>query len=149
QSGFYWESLLASHLFGWFLLGFTSWLLPRIWQEKPVLPERKGILSRLRRQSRGTATQRAKAREKLLPINPILWLIGVEPAMRVAVWAIVAVWGIGVTLASCLGEEQTAVTMPIFGTKTFGFLIKLIFASQACRFFIESRKSGALEMLLC
>jgi hypothetical protein len=36
----------------------------------------------------------------------------------------------------------------MFGTKIFGFVIKLIFASQACRFFVESRKSGALELLL-
>src|SRR5205807_2503098 len=69
----YWDSLLASHLFGWFLLGFTSWLLPRVWQDKPVLPERKGIFSRLRRQGRGTTAQRAKARQRLLPINPFLW----------------------------------------------------------------------------
>jgi ABC-type transport system involved in multi-copper enzyme maturation permease subunit len=145
---FYWQALLASHLFGWFLLGFTSWLLPRVWQEKPVLPERKGILSRLRSQRRGTATQRAKAREKLLPINPILWLVGDDPNMRVAVWAIVAVWATGITLASYFAEEE-AVATPIFGTKGLGFLIKLLFASQACRFFSESRKNGALEMLLC
>jgi ABC-type transport system involved in multi-copper enzyme maturation permease subunit len=144
----YWNTLVFSHLFGWFLLAYTSWLLPRVWQEKPVLPERKGILSRLRRQGRGTAAQRAKARQKLLPINPILWLIGDEPVMRVAVWAIVAVWATVITLASCFAEVQ-AITVPIFGTKTFGFLIKLIFASQACRFFIESRKNGALELLLC
>src|SRR5689334_900121 len=50
----FWNSLLVSHLFGWFLLGFTSWLLPRVWQEKPVLSERKGLLSRFRRQGRGT-----------------------------------------------------------------------------------------------
>jgi len=144
----FWNSLAASHLFGWFLLGLASWLLPRIWQEKPVLPQRKGIFSRLQRQGRGTAAQRSKAREKLLPINPILWLIGDEPIMRLAVWAIVAVWAAVITVASWLAEEQ-AVSVPIVGTKAFGFLLKLIFASQACHFFIEARKSGALELLLC
>ena len=55
HSASFWNSLLVSHLFGWFLLGFASWLLPRVWQQKAVLPERKGILSRLRRQSRGSS----------------------------------------------------------------------------------------------
>jgi len=147
HTALFWKSLVASHIFGWFLLCITSLILPRIWQEKPMLPERKGIFSRLHRQGRGTTAQRAKARQRLLPINPILWVIGDEPTMRFAVWAVVAVWGIVITMVSWQAEEQ-AIPVPIIGTKAFGFLIKLIFASQACRFFIESRKSGALELLL-
>lgn len=143
----YWNSLLASHLFGWFLLAFTSWLLPRIWQDKTIGSQRKGIFSRLQRQGRGTPAQRAKAREKLLPINPILWLIGDEPLMRIAIWTIVAIWGFVIIVASWFDEKE-AMPIPMGGTKIFGFVIKLIFTSQACRFFIESRKNGALELLL-
>jgi ABC-type transport system involved in multi-copper enzyme maturation permease subunit len=144
----FWNSLIASHLFGWFLLCFTSWLLPRIWQDKPVLPERKGILSRLRRQGRGSETQRAKAREKLLPINPILWLIGDEPAMRRIVWILVIAWGAVIVILSAQEPATNLVTANV-GTKLLGFLLKLMVASQACRFFVESRRNGALEMLLC
>jgi ABC-type transport system involved in multi-copper enzyme maturation permease subunit len=144
----YWLTLFASHLFGWFLLGLASWLLPRVWQEKPLVSERKGIVSRLRRRGRGTPAQRAKAREKLLPINPILWLIGDEPTLRRIVWALVALWAALITIFSWqIGNE--AVLVPIYATKLFGFAFKIIAASQACRFFVESRKSGALELLLC
>ena len=33
--------------------------------------------------------------------------------------------------------------------RPFGFLLKLLLALQACRFFVDARRSGALEMLLC
>jgi len=143
----YWQSLTASHLFGWFLVGFTSWVLPRVWQEKAVLSEKKSLLGRFRRQGRGTAAQRAKAREHLLPLNPIAWLLGDEPLLRRIIWGIVAIWAMLITVASCTAADR-AVSLPIAGTKVFGFLIKIVFAAQACRFFIESRKSGALELLL-
>jgi ABC-type transport system involved in multi-copper enzyme maturation permease subunit len=143
----YWETLAASHLLGWFLLGFTSWILPRVWQEKPVA-ERKGILSRLQRQGRGTVAQRAKARLKLLPVNPILWLIGDEPVIRSTVWLIVIIWGTILVILSSQQPVESLFTANA-GTKILGFLLKLMVASQACRFFVESRRNGALEMLLC
>jgi len=33
--------------------------------------------------------------------------------------------------------------------KVCAFLLKVFFAAQACRFFVEARRSGALELLLC
>ncbi len=144
----FWQTLIASHLFGWFLVGFSSWLLPHVWQEKPLLSQRKGVSSWFRRQGRGTPAQRIKARQKLLPLNPILWLIGDEPMLRRILWAIVAVWGALVILCS-LQARNDAVVVPMYGTKLFGFVFKIIAASHACRFFCESRKSGALELLLC
>jgi ABC-type transport system involved in multi-copper enzyme maturation permease subunit len=146
--GFYWETLFVSHLFGWFLLGFTSWLLPRIWQEKPVLPERKGILSRLRRQTRGNTSQRAMARQKLLPINPVLWLVGDELVMCRIIWIFVISWSTVVVILSSQQPAQSLFTANV-GTIILGFFLKLMVASQACRFFVESRTNGALEMLLC
>jgi ABC-type transport system involved in multi-copper enzyme maturation permease subunit len=148
HSALFWETLAISHLFGWFLLGFTSWLLPRIWQEKAILPEHKGILWRLRRQSRGSDTQRDKARQKLLPINPILWLVGDEPAIRNIVWLIVIVWGALIVFLSSQ-EPAKSLWTAFVGTLILGFLLKVMVASQACRFFVESRKNGSLEMLLC
>jgi len=147
HSALYWGTLGASHLLGWLLLAFTSWNLPRVWQEKPVL-ERKLVFSRLRRQGRGTDSQRAKARQKLLPINPILWLIGDEPAIRNTVWLIVIIWGTVILFLSSEDPAGSLVTANV-GTKIVGFVLKLMVASQACRFFVESRRNGSLEMLLC
>jgi hypothetical protein len=143
----FWKTLVVSNMFGWLLLGFTSWLLPRIWQERAILPERKGLFWRLRRQSRGSATQRDKARQKLLPINPILWLIGDEPAIRNTVWLIVFIWGMIIVALSSQDPAQSLWTAFV-GTLFLGFLLKVMVASQACRFFVESRKNGSLEMLL-
>jgi ABC-type transport system involved in multi-copper enzyme maturation permease subunit len=148
HSASFWNSLLVSHLLGWFLLGFASWLLPRVWQQKVALSERQGILSRLRRQSRGSATQRAKSREKLLPINPVLWLIGDEPVMRRIVWIIVISWGSVIVILSSQQPAESLLTANL-GTVILGFLLKLLVTSQACRFFVESRRNGNLEMLLC
>ncbi len=36
-----------------------------------------------------------------------------------------------------------------YGVRPFGFLLKWLLALQACRFFVEARRNGALEMLLC
>jgi ABC-type transport system involved in multi-copper enzyme maturation permease subunit len=144
----FWQTLIASHLFGWFLLGLTSLLLPRLWQERPLLSEQKGLWSRVRRHGRGTPAQRAKAREKLLPLNPILWLIGDEPMLRRILWGLVTVWGALIILFSWQSGND-AVVAPLYGTKLFGFVFKIIVASQVCRFFVESRKNGALELLLC
>ena len=36
-----------------------------------------------------------------------------------------------------------------YGALPFGFLLKWLFALQACRFFVEARRTGALETLLC
>jgi ABC-type transport system involved in multi-copper enzyme maturation permease subunit len=145
----YWQSLAASHLFGWFLLGFTSWMLPRAWQEKPVLAEKGSILSRFLQKGRGTTAQRAKTRQRLLPLNPIAWLIGDEPLLRRLVWGIVAIWGTLITILSWQVGNEAVLVAPIYGTKVFGFVLKILVATQVCRFFIESRKSGALELLLC
>jgi ABC-type transport system involved in multi-copper enzyme maturation permease subunit len=148
HSAFYWSSILASHLFGWFLLGLASWLLPRVWQEKTLLAERKGILSRVRREGRGSIIQRARARQKLLPINAVLWLIGDEPVMRRITWIIVASWGTVLAILSWQEPAESFFTANL-GTIILGFLLKLMVASQACRFFVESRRNGNLEMLLC
>jgi hypothetical protein len=37
----------------------------------------------------------------------------------------------------------------LYGAKPCGFVLKMLVASQACRFFAESRRTGALELLLC
>ena len=144
----FWCSLLVSNIFGWFLIGLSSFLLPRVWQEKAIVSERKGVLSRLRREGRGSASQRARAREKLLPINPVLWLIGDEPVMRRIIWIFVISWGTVIVLLSSQQPVDSLFTANA-GTIILGFLLKLLVASQACRFFVESRRNGALEMLLC
>jgi ABC-type transport system involved in multi-copper enzyme maturation permease subunit len=46
----------------------------------------------------------------------------------------------------------TPETNPIWvyaGAQVGGFLLKMLIAIQACRFFVDARRSGSLELLLC
>ena len=145
----YWGALLASQLFGWLLLALASRALPHRWQERSAAGESAGVLGRWVRRRRVGPAQRAKAREQLLPLNPVLWLSS-EPDLRRIAWMIVWVWGAVVLLVTLFGRsEEGAFALSAYGVRPFGFLLKWLLALQACRFFVEARRSGALEMLLC
>jgi hypothetical protein len=89
-------------------------------------------------------------REALLPVNPVFWLMISGPDLRTIAWVIVWAWA-GVVLLSTLSSprETTAFVLGWYGIRPFGFLLKWLLALQACRFFVEARRDGALEMLLC
>jgi hypothetical protein len=151
QPGKYWGPLLASQMFGWLLLALASRALPHRWQERSAAGESRGRLGRwIWRQKAGPA-QRARAREQLLPVNPVLWLMSSESGLRRIAWMIVWVWGAMVLLVTLYWPNNggASVYLSLYGVSPFGFLLKWLFALQACRFFVEARRSGALEMLLC
>jgi ABC-type transport system involved in multi-copper enzyme maturation permease subunit len=141
----YWGTLLASHLLGWAFLGSASWLLPRLWQEKSAADFGSGA-GRWRTRAGASATTRAKRRAELLPLSPVLWLVGGEPLLRWVIWAIIACWACVVLAGVSLHSTDPA--WIIYGAKPCGFVLKMLVASQACRFFAESRRTGALELLL-
>ena len=147
----YWWTLLASQLFGWLLLGLASKALPHHWQERAATGE-AGLrrVWRWAQRNREKASARAKAREELLPVNPVLWLMSSELGYRRLAWLIAGAWGVAVLLTSWLAPgEQGAFALSMYGVRPFGFLLKWLLALQACRFFVEARRNGALEMLLC
>jgi ABC-type transport system involved in multi-copper enzyme maturation permease subunit len=150
QPARYWWALLASQLFGWCLLALASLALPRRWQERTGADEGASVLTQWpQRRGKGTA-ERARAREELLPVNPVLWLMSSGPDLRRIAWLIVWVWGAVVLLVTLLApREMGGFVLGWYGVRPFGFLLKWLLALQACRFFVEARRNGALEMLLC
>jgi hypothetical protein len=139
--GGYWRALLGSHVLGWAFIVFASWFVTRTWQDKEItsgparLPgSRRGLIRR-------------GNRRRLLEQNPVAWLIGKERGAQWLVWMIVIVWSTAVTIATCI--LNSAPPWLYQGAKISGFLLKLLIASQACRFFAESRGNGMLELLLC
>jgi hypothetical protein len=147
QPGKYWRSLLASHFLGWFFIALASFILPRLWQEGSKFSGAWSFLNRSLRSRGGNAVMRAKRRAEPLLINPVLWLVGDEPALRRLAWAVVAAWGIYVLTS---GQLPAASAMwHLSSTSVCGLLLKILFAFQACRFFVEARRTGALELLLC
>ena len=99
----YWRALGASQLFGWLLLGLASLALPHHWQERAAVGQgSRAPGSRAQRESAATAA-RARTREELLPINPVLWLVGSEPGFRRIAWMIVGGWGAVILLTTVAG----------------------------------------------
>ena len=141
---------MAAQLFGWLLLALASRALPQRWQERAAAADTEGWLARWLQGRRVGPTERARAREELLPANPVLWLMSRGPDFRKIAWAIVGVWGAVVLLVSALAPRgESAMMLGWYGIMPFGFALKCLLAVQACRFFVEARRNGALEMLLC
>jgi len=78
----------------------------------------------------------------------VQWLRKDELRTPWLVWIIALAWVITASVMVLTGGPETAV-MLTYASIPFGFLIKILFAMQACRFFAEARASGALELLLC
>jgi hypothetical protein len=84
----------------------------------------------------------------LLDVNPVLWLLDDSRRMRWVAWllslggvaVLVFMWGKGGPFALFAGGY---VMWPFY------FLLKVFVAIQACRFFGEARRTGALELLCC
>jgi ABC-type transport system involved in multi-copper enzyme maturation permease subunit len=145
----FWYSLAASHLMGWIFLAVASFALPHCWQAKPISSGHESTVGRLRRWISFLAIQ-PKANTKLLSINPVLWLASRRREGRLLAWAIVLAWGatvVGLMLFAPPG--QRALWLGWFSIWPFGFVLKVVFAFQTCRFFAEARRSGELELLLC
>jgi len=139
-AGNFWSSLAMSNLAGWGFLGLASWGLPRFLEagaagQKPNTW--RGLLAG------DLSLGRKQRRRGLLEINPVLWLLDDSRGLRWMIWGLCIV-GSGLQFA-CIGA-MGAVVAP-YGAWPFYFLLKVLFAIQACRFFGEARRAGTLELL--
>jgi len=142
----FWGTLFASHLVGWLFLVLASYALSSRWQDSGRVADspNPGSIS-------GHHSQRAeKKRRDLrgnLPFDFVVgWFMGETPVLRRIVWGLLAAWGLALLIN--WGNSNEAI-LTYVGTKGLAFILKALVAFQACRFFSESRSSGALELLLC
>ena len=147
QAQGYWHALGACHLLAWSFLALASVVLPRCWQQRFSTGGRRGFwLGR----GRGSAARRQRLRAKLLPAQPVAWLASGELGVQWGAWLIVAAWAVVVIGAILWWPGSTDPTfLSGYGMAPPGFCLKVLFALQACRFFAEGRRNGALELLLC
>ncbi len=147
----FWVSLLWTHGLSWsFLIAASVWL-PRLWRQ------REGIDSRTtRRSTEGDArlTGRATKRTELLGVNPVYWLNSrrnewpwITWTAAVLAWVALLVpagllWGIGAS------TPLFFLSVP-FASLLFTAPARIEVGIQASRFFSETRRTGALELLLC
>jgi ABC-type transport system involved in multi-copper enzyme maturation permease subunit len=137
---FFWWALLVNQFLAWTLVGLSSVLVRRTWQDKPASTARP-------RQRFTTARTRASLRRKLMDKNPVLWLASLDR------WPTVALWGVsivmtGSVLATFIPRQSFLWILWTYLGVLFSLVIYLFLCAQAARFFVEARRSGVLELLL-
>lgn len=149
----FWGSLLISNFVAWALLISAALILPRAWQDENRGQPGGKWRGRLRPSTRGKEDDGRK-RAHLLSINPILWLMSDRPGVRWVVWSLIAFWSGTVAILSIAFPGGPALDLLYGPMRGFGlmwafsFVLKMLIAIQASRFFAEARRNGALEMLL-
>jgi ABC-type transport system involved in multi-copper enzyme maturation permease subunit len=143
----YWYGLALTQAMAWLFFALACILAPLTWQEKrarPIVFEPAGAY----RWKYGSTERRTKLRRKLLERDPILWLACRER------WQMVATWALALVIASgFIAAQVMTVHWGVWMVWTWlgGFMMLLIYlwaASQACRLFVEGRRSGWIELLL-
>ncbi len=148
SSGDFWLTLAISHGVGWLFLVIASLALPHVWQDRPQRTRQSRSFTLTPNASQARAQTR---RTRLLDRDPMLWLISREGEWHILPWGLVVV-------ALMIGAFSNFGTGPRFSGSMMGtgYLLrlvvllpfKLIFALQACRFIVDARRTGALELLL-
>ncbi|MEY4386363.1 MAG: hypothetical protein RLY20_1646 [Verrucomicrobiota bacterium] len=138
----FWRALGWSHLGAWMLILFACWRLPHAWQDKPVKERKAGLLERF-----NLGQGRVQRRRELLAHDPIRWLVGEQWSTRIITWIFAIGWAIGMLAIAIIGQLEMLFIAAVYGLYLL-FPIKLLFAAQATRFFVETRRTGAFELLL-
>jgi ABC-type transport system involved in multi-copper enzyme maturation permease subunit len=138
----FWISLALSHLMGWIFLGWASWRM-RTFVDKA---QASGVWQRVftRNLFAGSAIRRAR----LLEINPVLWLLDDSRRLRWVAWLLALA---ALAVLALMGSKGGPMVLMLsrYAMWPFYFLLKIFVAIQACRFFGEARRTGALELLCC
>ena len=143
----FWSALAVTHCLGWGMLALTCLLVPRTWQDR----RRKGAgdtRSWSYAWRYGGARRRERLRRKLLESQPLVWLVCREQwqSRVLGAAALLAVGGFAAALLGHLPQESWVAWYYLGGL--FVLVLYLWAASQACRFLVEARRSGLLELLL-
>ena len=139
----FWRCMGVIHGLGWVCLALACFCAPRTWQEKSARGGKERRWKWL-----GTAASRVAWRRRLFEGNPVRWVAARE---RWSAW--VGGTGLLVLLGGyawlCSGWEssQTMLMTMLLGW-VLTFVLVLSLSSHACRFFVEARSSGALELML-
>ncbi len=143
----YWKALGITHVLGWVLMASSCALAPHTWQER----KRSG--ARTTRSwayawKYGGARRRKRLRLGLLEGQPVVWLVCRERWQSLGLW-IMAVLVAGGFVAALIAKPPGEVWIVwTYVGGLFRLLLYVWAASQACRFFVEVRRSGVLELLL-
>lgn len=145
---FFWPALGVSHLIAWAFFGLTCLILPRSWQERRLFPGSTAEGNWMRSWKYGTASYRKKLRSRLLESNPVEWLVCRERWQASGIW-ILALAFVGLLILLLFITEGVSALAVSGGFTTLGmFAVYIWCAAHSCRFPVEARRSGLLELLL-
>jgi len=145
----FWASIGTTHLIAWAFLALASWLVRRVWQDRPASVQKLTWQQRFHRWCQGGHAQRAAFRRRLLAVNPIYWLACRDRLKTAATWAypgailVLAVWLFNRDGFAWL-EYDVSAPLVFYGFGAF----KIWTASEAANRFTEEARIGALELLL-
>ncbi|HKS38824.1 MAG TPA: ABC transporter permease subunit, partial [Verrucomicrobiae bacterium] len=141
----FWTSLGVVNALCWtFMIGAVL-VVRRVWRQEPANPQtRRRWLLRLGRTGRWQ--RRLKHR---LDGNPVYALASRHRWPHWVFWALVGIVAINIYWLT-IGQRRNPAAYPFhrdFSTAMY-FINRVWIAAMACRFFVEARRNGALELLL-
>jgi hypothetical protein len=150
NAGRFWLALLLMHLGGWLFLVLAGLIIPKAWQDKPASDSRWGGGERALRRRFGKPIQRARLRNLLLEVNPVLWLAARNDGERVQVWRLLGLVGGGALLVWILsglgGGFANELSAGFISILTLA--LKVWVASHASATFAEAGRNGSIELFL-
>ncbi len=141
----YWTSLGLVHGFTWLFMILTTVLLPRIWREDPgEQPARRRWWLRL-----GYTPGWRRAFRRRLESNPLRALAGRMRWPHLVFWMLVSLVAINVYWIA-VGSRKNPNAQQFHQNFAYAlvFTNRVWITVMACHFFLEARRSGALELLL-
>lgn len=143
----YWISLACSHGLGWSLLVSAAIFLPRSWQNTETRGSNDSLAGRLLG-PRVASVFRCRRPHAWLNQNPVAWLMGDRPVLRMLVWIIAGGWCMCVIAACLFIKPEDLAASIVMGGWIVLLVLKLALIEHTCRFWVEGRRSGSLESLL-
>ncbi|MHB8524152.1 MAG: ABC transporter permease [Limisphaerales bacterium] len=145
----FWASVAITHVMAWICLGAASWIMPRVWQDRPATAATLRWRERFWRWTRGSLARRKAVRTRRLDRNPVYWLASRNPVKSGYIWFVLAAVAVG----WCWGFRQLGRDWLNFGvavgtTVALQTVVKYWLAGEACGPFAEELRTGTIELLL-
>jgi ABC-type transport system involved in multi-copper enzyme maturation permease subunit len=145
----FWTTLGVNQLVSWGSLLVAGFCLPHTWQDRPAKNERANWRAWWREWPPRRRWEQAR-REKLLAVNPVLWLARRNSGNSLGMWLfLLTSLGFWLGGAYRLNKPWLRAEIVFLVVYCLHAVLKLRVAWEASRRFAEDRNSGALEVLLC
>jgi ABC-type transport system involved in multi-copper enzyme maturation permease subunit len=141
----FWQTVLSVQLVSWLMLVLATLLLPRLWQEGRGLNLRRAQPAMI---DEIEFARRAERRAPWLDRNPVFWLTSRHRHAAWVTWMGLALLGLLLMLILGFAFAGSAGALD-WAAWVLSLVVRVAVALQACRFFVEARRAGTLELLLC